>query len=88
MSWLLSKWRFVRPWLCRGRIIADIEWRSGGHWRPVADGLAYVECLLHAEHEAGDHFIAVGEVKDFSLVNGDASPLLYFRSGFGVFGGM
>ena len=68
---------------------ADIDWRSGVTGAPIIAGsLAYVDCLLHAEHEAGDHFIAVGEVKDFSLVKGDESPLLYFRSGFGVFGGM
>ena len=68
---------------------ADIDWRSGVTGAPIIAGsLAYVDCLLHAEHEAGDHFIAVGQVKDFSLVKGDESPLLYFRSGFGVFGGM
>ena len=68
---------------------ADIDWRSGDTGAPIIAGcLAYVDCLLHAEHVAGDHLIAVGEVKDFSLVKGDESPLLYFRSGFGVFGGM
>ena len=68
---------------------ADIDWRSGVTGAPIIAGsLAFVDCLPHAEHEAGDHFIAVGEVKDFSLVKGDESPLLYFRSGFGVFGGM
>ena len=45
-----------------------------------------MDCLLYDEHDAGDHTIAVGEVKDFSLVNGDAPPLLYWRSDFGVFG--
>ena len=67
---------------------ADIDWHEGLTGAPIiSGGLAYVDCRLWAEHEAGDHTIAIGEVKDFSLVNEDASPLLYFRSSFGVFGG-
>ena len=66
---------------------AGIDWHSGLTGAPIiSGGLAYVDCHLYEEHEAGDHTIAVGEVKDFSLVNGDASPLLYLRSGFGVYG--
>ena len=66
---------------------AGIDWRSGLTGAPIiSGGLAYVDCLLYDEHDAGDHTIAVGEVKDFSLVNGDAPPLLYWRSDFGVFG--
>ena len=66
---------------------AGVDWRSGLTGAPiVSGGLAYVDCHLYNEHDAGDHTIAVGEVKDFSLVNGDAPPLLYWRSDFGVFG--
>jgi flavin reductase (DIM6/NTAB) family NADH-FMN oxidoreductase RutF len=39
------------------------------------------------EHEAGDHTIAVGAVKDFELVDSAAQPLLFMRGGYGVFGG-
>ena len=47
------------------------------------DALAWVDCRVWAEHEAGDHTIFVGEV-----VAGDAregTPLMYYRGGYGRF---
>ena len=47
------------------------------------DALAWLDCRVHAQHEAGDHTIFVGEV-----VAGDAregTPLIYYRGGYGRF---
>ena len=68
---------------------ADIDWHSGITGAPIIrGGLAYVDCSLADEHEAGDHTIAIGQVEDFKLLDSEAQPLLFMRSGYGVFGEM
>jgi flavin reductase (DIM6/NTAB) family NADH-FMN oxidoreductase RutF len=47
------------------------------------DSLAWLDCKVWSEHQAGDHTIFVGEV-----IAGDAregSPLVYYRGGYGRF---
>ena len=52
---------------------------------PLLDGaLAWVDCRLEAEHDGGDHVIAVGRVVDLDVV-GDGRPLLFYRGGYGRF---
>jgi 3-hydroxy-9,10-secoandrosta-1,3,5(10)-triene-9,17-dione monooxygenase reductase component len=59
---------------------------AGVAWRPseatgsplLDDALGYVDCGIHAVHEAGDHYVVIGRVLDLAL--GDAEkPLLFFR---------
>lgn len=46
---------------------------------PVLDGaLGHVDCTVHAVHEAGDHYIVVGEVVGLEA-GVDGSPLLFHR---------
>ncbi|NYD41701.1 flavin reductase family protein [Nocardioides panaciterrulae] len=46
---------------------------------PVLDGvLGYVDCTIHAVHEAGDHHIVVGRVLDLGSAEA-TEPLLYYR---------
>ena len=66
--------------------VADIGWRPGVSGAPILDGvLAYVDCTLTAEHDAGDHTIAVGRVLDIDILDGARGPLLFFRGGYGGF---
>ena len=66
--------------------VADIGWTSSATRSPVLDNvLAYVDCSLEAEHDAGDHTIAVGRVLDIEILNADKGPLLFFRGGYGQF---
>ncbi len=65
---------------------ANVQWQSGVTGAPMLeDVLAFVECTIDAEHDAGDHTIVVGRVVDFQRVNEEAAPLLYFKSLFGSF---
>lgn len=48
----------------------------------VAGTLANLDCIVVQAHEAGDHTIFVGEVKEVSVAEG--APLLYFRGRYGV----
>jgi 3-hydroxy-9,10-secoandrosta-1,3,5(10)-triene-9,17-dione monooxygenase reductase component len=65
---------------------ADIGWRPGVTGAPILDGvLAYIECELETEHDAGDHLIAVGRVRDLQILETVKPPLLFFRGGYGTF---
>jgi 3-hydroxy-9,10-secoandrosta-1,3,5(10)-triene-9,17-dione monooxygenase reductase component len=56
---------------------------SGGH--PIVEGIvAWIDCELIAVHEAGDHFVAIGEVHALDLEH-PHSPLLFFKGGYGQF---
>ena len=64
---------------------AEIGWRTTPAGAPILDDvLAYVECALAAEHDAGDHTIVVGAVQRFATLRPEAQPLLYFRGNYGV----
>ncbi len=69
-----------------GDKFSDIAWRTGATGSPIIDGvLGYVDCNLEAEHDAGDHTIAIGRVQDFQILEDAASPLLFFRGAYGDF---
>ena len=67
----------------------SVEWRKGDTGSPVLTGvLCTIECKLNAEHEAGDHTIAVGEVLNFTVENPEGRPLLFFRGAYGAYVGI
>ena len=52
---------------------------------PVIDGVvAWIDCQLHAVHEAGDHFIAIGSVRSLAVERPDP-PLVFLRGAYGGF---
>jgi flavin reductase (DIM6/NTAB) family NADH-FMN oxidoreductase RutF len=68
-----------------GNKFEGLSWTAAASGSPMLDGiLAYVDCTLEAEHEAGDHTIAVGRVQSLGTVN-SGTPLLFFRGGYGSF---
>ncbi|MDE0452092.1 MAG: flavin reductase family protein [Gammaproteobacteria bacterium] len=78
--------RGVSETFARSGEVADIGWRAGVSGAPILDGvLAYVDCALDAEHDAGDHTIAVGRVLDIDILDGSGDPLLFFRGAYGGF---
>ncbi|NJN52142.1 MAG: flavin reductase, partial [Gammaproteobacteria bacterium] len=73
--------QFAKPGMA-----ASIGWRAGVTGSPVLEGvLAYIDCDLEAEHDAGDHLIAVGRVRDIRILDAAKGPLLFFRGGYGGF---
>jgi flavin reductase (DIM6/NTAB) family NADH-FMN oxidoreductase RutF len=46
------------------------------------DALVVVECLVHAEHPAGDHVLVLGEVTAIDIRDGAAEPLVFFDRGY------
>ena len=56
--------------------------RSGA---PILAGvLAWIDCSIEAEHQAGDHVIVVGRVHDLG-VSREYRPLVFYRGGYGRF---
>jgi flavin reductase (DIM6/NTAB) family NADH-FMN oxidoreductase RutF len=63
---------------------ATIGWRpSPATGAPVInDVLAWIDCDIHAVHEAGDHYIVIGSVHELE-VGHEGGPLVFFRGGYG-----
>jgi 3-hydroxy-9,10-secoandrosta-1,3,5(10)-triene-9,17-dione monooxygenase reductase component len=66
---------------------SNVGWTPApGTGAPMMDGaVAWVDCELDAEHDAGDHTIVVGRVVHVDLAGGDYHPLLFYKAGFGRF---
>lgn len=50
----------------------------------IDDVVAWIDCDLHAVHEAGDHYIAIGRVHSLD-VGHPHTPLLFLQGGYGRF---
>ncbi|UKA60464.1 flavin reductase [Arthrobacter sp. FW306-2-2C-D06B] len=62
-----------------------VGWRPSESGAPILNGVvAWIECSIESIHEAGDHFIVVGAVKNLAVEN-PSLPLLFFQGGYGGF---
>jgi 3-hydroxy-9,10-secoandrosta-1,3,5(10)-triene-9,17-dione monooxygenase reductase component len=50
----------------------------------LRDAVAWIECEIHAEHDAGDHTIVVARVLAIEAASA-SDPLVFFRGGYGTF---
>ena len=65
----------------------DVTWKAGDNGCAIVSGsLASLECSRVALHEVGDHVLIIGQVDRVDAA-GEGNPLLYFRGGYGRFGG-
>lgn len=62
-----------------------VGWREGPSGSPIlGTSLAWIDCVMHSEVDAGDHVVAIGRV--LGLGTRDATgPLAYYRGGYGRF---
>lgn len=64
-----------------------VGWKPGQSGSPVLDeSIAWVDCDVEAIHDAGDHEIVIGRVRDLEVREGAAGPLIFFRGRLGVLG--
>lgn len=77
---------FAAPAASGGDKFSGVGWTpSVATGSPVLTGaLAWVDCELEAEHEAGDHLIVLGRVVDLGVAE-EGRPLLFYRGGYGRF---
>ena len=71
--------RFATPGADR---FGQIGWSAGALGPILEDVHAFLDCTVEAEHDAGDHVIVVGRVRDLGLT-ADAGPLLFYRGKYG-----
>lgn len=59
-----------------------VDWDQSPHGTPhLAGALAWLDCTLHGTFEAGDHDIAMGEVKSLSMGQ-EKDPLVFYGGKF------
>jgi flavin reductase (DIM6/NTAB) family NADH-FMN oxidoreductase RutF len=64
---------------------AGVDYRLSAGGSPILEGVvAWIDCTLHAVYEAGDHYIALGEVIDLAALRPDP-PMLFFQGKYGAF---
>lgn len=65
----------------------DVEWHPSRLSNPLIAGvLAWLDCELYDEHDAGDHTIVVAAVRELDSP-GSTRPLVVFRGRYGTFDG-
>jgi flavin reductase (DIM6/NTAB) family NADH-FMN oxidoreductase RutF len=61
---------------------AGVSWHGAPSGHPVIEGaVAWVDCELGSETEAGDHVFVLGRVLDLGVETG-GTPLLHHRGGY------
>jgi flavin reductase (DIM6/NTAB) family NADH-FMN oxidoreductase RutF len=62
-----------------------LRWRSAGSGAPIIDDvLAWIDCDLELVHEAGDHYMVMGRVRELA-VERSSLPLVFYQGGYGRF---
>jgi flavin reductase (DIM6/NTAB) family NADH-FMN oxidoreductase RutF len=64
---------------------AGVSWHDRATGPAHDDAVAWIECTIDAEHDAGDHLIVVGAVQHLEVRPGEVEPLVFFRGRYGSF---
>lgn len=68
-----------------GDKFAGLSYQLNERGLPVLDGVvAWIDCTLHAVHEAGDHVLVLGGVNALRIES-SAQPLIFCRGKYGQF---
>ena len=77
--------------VCRSFASKDPDKFQGIGWEPAASGsprlldvVAWIDCDIETVHDAGDHELCIGRVRELQ-VEREIGPLLFFRGGYGRF---
>jgi flavin reductase (DIM6/NTAB) family NADH-FMN oxidoreductase RutF len=73
--------------ICRRFATKDPDMFTGLAWQPCAsssprlhDVLAWIDCDIEAVHDAGDHELCLGRVRDIDVAR-ESGPLVFASSG-------
>jgi 3-hydroxy-9,10-secoandrosta-1,3,5(10)-triene-9,17-dione monooxygenase reductase component len=73
--------RFARRHVDR---FAGVGWRTGPAGPALDDAIAWLQCEITAEHDAGDHTIVLAAVSEIEAA-ADGNPLVFFKGRYGTF---
>ncbi|QDC39632.1 flavin reductase family protein [Sphingobium fuliginis] len=48
----------------------------------IAGAIAWMDCRVHAVHDAGDHVMVLADVLDLGVARTDVEPLVFFRGAY------
>src|SRR5947207_10192254 len=69
--------------------VGGIAFRRGVTGAPLLDdALAYLECSVHRQIDAGDHVIVIGQVCDFKVQETGVQPLAFYRGRYASLNGL
>ena len=78
--------------VCRVFAAKGADKFSGIGWHPSSTGsprlndvLAWIDCEIDAVHDAGDHEVCIGRVRELDVERQREGPLVFFRGGYGRF---
>jgi 3-hydroxy-9,10-secoandrosta-1,3,5(10)-triene-9,17-dione monooxygenase reductase component len=63
---------------------AEVEWHSRPSGPALDDAIAWLDCEICDEHDAGDHTIVIAQVASLDA-SGDGVPLVFFKGRYGTF---
>lgn len=62
----------------------SLDWETAITGAPVfPDALAWIDCVIDAEHSAGDHTVVIGRVVALARQHEGGRPLLFFQGTYG-----
>lgn len=68
-----------------GEKFAELDWNRGPSGSPILEGaVAWIDCTIHSEQQAGDHWLVLGRVVELDLGAG-GEPLIFHRGAFDRF---
>jgi 3-hydroxy-9,10-secoandrosta-1,3,5(10)-triene-9,17-dione monooxygenase reductase component len=71
----------------KGDKFAGVKWHADASGAPVfEEALAWIDCVIHEEVDAGDHVVVIGRVLALGE-RGHGGPLAYYRGGYGTLNG-
>jgi len=63
----------------------DLDWQPAPSGAPIISGVvAWIDCDIETVHDAGDHYIVIGRVRQLGTID-DSLPLIFYRGGYGRF---
>ncbi len=67
--------------------VPEVRWKTSPHSAVpmLEDSIAFLDCSLRTEHDAGDHTIVVSNVNDLLVGRESDEPLVYMRGVYGTF---
>ena len=73
--------RFARKGIDR---FEGVDWHTRAAGPGLDDAIAWLQCEIFAEHDAGDHTVVIATVIDIEA-SAKGSPLVFFKGQYGTF---
>lgn len=63
---------------------AGVAWHPRASGPALDDAIAWLQCEVYSEHDAGDHTVVIAEVREIEA-SPEGAPLVFFKGKYGTF---